>query len=619
MTVSQRLKRRHRASTLSMLSLGAPFAAQTVMLIVMLLERRWLFAAMIAPSMIGCLASMLAALQSRTTDNPAESSPTPNGMGDHVSARSGMARHDRAAAVEPSTLSAPSLEELYGLNDPMLWRSIVPRWLASPSMRTQVGIGADGPFFVDLAAQGPHALVAGTTGSGKSVLLQSWCLSMALHNSPQALRFVFLDFKGGSAFNALERLPHAVGSVCDLDLKHAARALRALEAELTRRERLVAKERVSAIHELKRPEPRLVIVIDEFHALKNQLPDYIDRLVRIASLGRSLGMHLIACTQNPIGQVGSDMKANMTLSICLRVRDALQSTELLGDGRAAAISPNSPGGAWVSDGESVMALRCSPVHDIDALVLAISTAAAFHGIDPAPALFTPPLPATFALESNHLVPRRSQLASPKSMTAPFALGDDGVGVGALSLDFTAGNIAIIGGRGRGKTTMLDTLAAVTRNLPGLSVRLSRRVCGEIMTERLHRDGVSSRACRAYRTGSAVPAAPRMLWLADDADDWLDPFAQDTQSETFRRALNDPSVTVVFAVETSKHVRVPEHCTTRVVFPTGERTIDLMDGIPPELLAVCDHDDIATPGRAVLLRQGKAMWIQCAYVSRRDSP
>ena len=135
-------------------------------------------------------------------------------------------------------------------------------------------------------------------------------------NGPEHLNFVFLDFKGGSAFRKLERLPHTVGSVCDLDLAHAVRALRALEAELTRREQLSAAVHASDIRDMVNPPPRLIVVIDEFHALKDQLPDYVNRLVRIASLGRSLGMYLIACTQNPMGQVSADMKANMSVSIC---------------------------------------------------------------------------------------------------------------------------------------------------------------------------------------------------------------------------------------------------------------------------------------------------------------
>ena len=124
---------------------------------------------------------------------------------------------------------------------------------------------------------------------------------MAVRNPPDRLHFVFLDFKGGSAFSVIERLPHTVGSVCDLDLNHAVRALRGAGAGAATQEHLVAAERVGSIGQLQSPPPSLIVVIDEFHALNNQLPDYVDRLVRIASLGRSLGMHVIACTQNPLG------------------------------------------------------------------------------------------------------------------------------------------------------------------------------------------------------------------------------------------------------------------------------------------------------------------------------
>ena len=118
----------------------------------------------------------------------------------------------------------------------------------------------------------------------------------------------------------------------------------------------------------------------------------MNRLVRIASLGRSLGMYLIACTQNPMGQVSADMKANMSVSICLRVRDRLQSCELLGDGRAADLSPAMPGAAFCNDSEQVTAFRCATARDIDAVCRQIAFASRFVGSPPQPSLFTAPLP-----------------------------------------------------------------------------------------------------------------------------------------------------------------------------------------------------------------------------------
>ena len=370
---------------------------------------------------------------------------------------------------DPSRIRSPSLEELTGLQaEPLPWRIIARTWLASPSLCVTVGMGSgQRPFTIDLPRQGPHALVAGTTGSGKSVLLQSWCLAMAVRNPPDRLHFVFLDFKGGSAFSVIERLPHTVGSVCDLDLNHAVRALRALELELRRREHLVAAERVGSIGQLQSPPPSLIVVIDEFHALNNQLPDYVDRLVRIASLGRSLGMHVIACTQNPLGQVSADMKANMALNICLRVRDGLQSIELLGDGRAASISPSAPGCAWRNDGESVEPFRCAFVSDIGAMVEAARTAAAFHGLVHASALFTAPLPRI--VEADMLPARSSDVPS-----VPFALADDGIGIDVAELAVNAGNVGIIGSAGRGKSTILALLAHRSRDILGLCVRWTRR-------------------------------------------------------------------------------------------------------------------------------------------------
>ena len=343
------------------------------------------------------------------------------------------------------------------------WRAIVGRWLEPLDLAVPIGMTGSEPLMLDLNRQGPHALVAGTTGSGKSVLLQSWCLALASMNGPEHLNFVFLDFKGGSAFRKLERLPHTVGSVCDLDLAHAVRALRALEAELTRREQLSAAVHASDIRDMVNPPPRLIVVIDEFHALKDQLPDYVNRLVRIASLGRSLGMYLIACTQNPMGQVSADMKANMSVSICLRVRDRLQSCELLGDGRAADLSPAMPGAAFCNDSEQVTAFRCATARDIDAVCRQIAFASRFVGSPPQPSLFTAPLP-------RHVKDRTVADHAPQRIR--FGLADDGINLREATVSLTGGNIGVIGPQGRGKTTLLKTLARHASMADGLAVRVS---------------------------------------------------------------------------------------------------------------------------------------------------
>ncbi|HCQ26898.1 MAG TPA: cell division protein FtsK, partial [Bifidobacterium longum] len=344
---------------LTMFAAACPMIAQALMMVILLLHGQWLFAAMIAPGIFACLVSLLLTLPS--PPGP-EKAPDPQQATIDVGITGDA--DDRAADLRHAP-SQPIESLLHFARLP--WRAIVGRWLEPLDLAVPIGMTGSEPLMLDLNRQGPHALVAGTTGSGKSVLLQSWCLALASMNGPEHLNFVFLDFKGGSAFRKLERLPHTVGSVCDLDLAHAVRALRALEAELTRREQLSAAVHASDIRDMVNPPPRLIVVIDEFHALKDQLPDYVNRLVRIASLGRSLGMYLIACTQNPMGQVSADMKANMSVSICLRVRDRLQSCELLGDGRAADLSPAMPGAAFCNDSEQVTAFRCATARDIDAV------------------------------------------------------------------------------------------------------------------------------------------------------------------------------------------------------------------------------------------------------------
>ncbi|MBO1755717.1 FtsK/SpoIIIE domain-containing protein [Allobranchiibius sp. CTAmp26] len=229
-------------------------------------------------------------------------------------------------------------------------------WATStPTPRALLGVGSDGPFWVDLAVDGPHALVAGTTGAGKSELLQTLITSLALGNPPDRLTFVLIDYKGGAAFQDCARLPHTLGLVTDLDAHLTSRALRSLEAEVRRRERLLAAVGASDIRDYDQAGrhealARLCIVIDEFRVLSEELPDFINGLVRIAAVGRSLGIHLILATQRPAGAVSADMRANLNLRIALRVRDASDSQDVIETDAAAAISASLPGRAIVRTG-----------------------------------------------------------------------------------------------------------------------------------------------------------------------------------------------------------------------------------------------------------------------------
>jgi S-DNA-T family DNA segregation ATPase FtsK/SpoIIIE len=255
---------------------------------------------------------------------------------------------------------AARLTEVLGL-EPVGPEQFLSRWAgAAPSTRTTLGVSFDGPFAIDLVTDGPHGLVAGTTGSGKSELLQTIVASLAVANRPDAMNFVLVDYKGGAAFKDAVRLPHTVGMVTDLDAHLVERALTSLGAELTRREHMLAAVGAKDIEDYfeararsgAEPMPRLLIVIDEFASMVRELPDFVAGLVNIAQRGRSLGIHLILATQRPSGVVSGEIRSNTNLRISLRVTDVADSNDIIGTSDAAQISASAPGRAYVRLGHA---------------------------------------------------------------------------------------------------------------------------------------------------------------------------------------------------------------------------------------------------------------------------
>ncbi|HLV05668.1 MAG TPA: FtsK/SpoIIIE domain-containing protein [Actinomycetaceae bacterium] len=238
------------------------------------------------------------------------------------------------------------------------WRengSLVPRDGSPPqrrrhdaTLRALIGQAATEPFTLDLRTQGPHALVGGTTGAGKSEFLQSWVLGMAAAHSPDRVTFLFVDYKGGSAFADCVDLPHTVGLVTDLSPHLVRRALTSLRAELHHREHLLNRKGAKDLVSLERtgdPEcpPSLIIIVDEFAALATDVPEFVDGVVDVAQRGRSLGLHLVLATQRPAGVIKDNLRANTNLRVALRMNDESDSTDVLGLPLAAGFDPALPG------------------------------------------------------------------------------------------------------------------------------------------------------------------------------------------------------------------------------------------------------------------------------------
>jgi DNA segregation ATPase FtsK/SpoIIIE, S-DNA-T family len=276
----------------------------------------------------------------------------------------------RDASMETTTALPASVRllDLIGLPNPTPV-AIADRWRLEPdSARTTIGLGPDGPVDLDLVRDGPHALVAGTTGSGKSELLRSMVAGLAATYSPDAMTFVLIDYKGGATFAECAALPHTVGVVTDLDPQSTRRALTSLDAELRRREELFARASVSDLAAYRRspqerldPLARLILIVDEFAALADELPDFLRGLVSIAQRGRSLGVHLVLATQRPGGVVSPEIRANTTLRVALRVTDAAESADVIGTPSANLIDKHRPGRAIMRTGSALTEIQTAQI------------------------------------------------------------------------------------------------------------------------------------------------------------------------------------------------------------------------------------------------------------------
>jgi DNA segregation ATPase FtsK/SpoIIIE, S-DNA-T family len=407
--------------------------------------------------------------------------------------------------------SIPQSVSLYGLapaQNAFNAKGIEKTWQSATfSARAPIGIGTNGAFWFDLDSDGPHALVGGTTGAGKSELLQTLVTSFAARYSPEATTFLLVDYKGGAAFRDVQNLPHVVGLVTDLDEALVERVLISLSAELRRREQWLKERACKDLAELARriPDqslPRLLIVIDEFAALKRELPDFVDGIVDIAQRGRSLGVHLILATQRPAGVISDNIRANTNLRIALRMNDAADSRDVLGTPAAASLSRSVPGRAFVRIGQAEMAevqiayggeavpgVETSEVVRVrafggpvqsdaarsgaevvsqqDAVVAMIGDAFANGGYQVPERPFREPLPTLFSREVLKGTPPFR--ANVPSGCLAYAVVDipEMQSQEAKLWNTASGNLVAIGVAGSGKTTFLETVLRQTRMTPGL--------------------------------------------------------------------------------------------------------------------------------------------------------
>ncbi|MBO2944181.1 type VII secretion protein EssC [Paenibacillus sp. F411] len=368
---------------------------------------------------------------------------------------------------------------------------------------------------IERGGHGPHGLIAGTTGSGKSEVIQSIVASLAAEFHPHDLAFMLIDYKGGGMSNTFLHLPHVVGTITNLDNNLIERAKVSLKAELVRRQKLLNDagnlQHIDEYYKLLRsgqgvPLPHLVIIIDEFAQLKKDQPEFMDELISIAAIGRTLGVHLILATQKPAGVVDDKIWSNSRFRICLRVQSEGDSRDMLKIPNAAWI--NKPGRGYFQVGSDevfeemqfawsgapytvhqddqdaavqIRELRLNgkyepmlapsqaskvhqeePMKQLQVFINQAAEAASAHGISRLPGPWLPPLPETLELEEvEALTAQEDQLASAGSLplTASAGLVDDLTQQcqRPLLLNLEQGHWVIYGMPGLGKTTLIQTM------------------------------------------------------------------------------------------------------------------------------------------------------------------
>ncbi|AWB88850.1 FtsK/SpoIIIE domain-containing protein [Salinibacterium hongtaonis] len=316
-----------------------------------------------------------------------------------------------------------------------------------------------GAVILDIVRDGPHAVIGGTTGSGKSELLISWVLALARRYPPDVVNLLLVDFKGGASFADVEQLQHCVGVVTDLDRDGAERALASLRAEVMHRERALAERGLRSIDDAVSAAeaglPRLVVVVDEFAAMVSDFPELHSLFSDLAARGRSLGIHLILCTQSPARAVRDSVMANCTLRLSLRVNNAHDSSAVIGTTSAAELPQHPVGRCLVSvAGAPPRLVQVAQAAQGDAL----DVVRRWGGVLPARRPWLPSLPAVVSGETLQRAAELEGVAvgstafgildRPQSQSQPVAVWNPR----------EHGTVLVVGGHGVGKTSALAALA-----------------------------------------------------------------------------------------------------------------------------------------------------------------
>ena len=386
---------------------------------------------------------------------------------------------------------------------------------SGPGLPVPIGASVGGPFVVDLVTDGPHAVIGGTTGSGKSELLITWTLALAAATAPDRLSLLLFDFKGGATFGDVVDLPHVVGLVTDLDETTADRALASLRAELRQRERILHSVGVRDVRDAPPGSlARLVIVVDEFAAMIESFPDLHGVFVDLAARGRSLGVHLVLCTQRPAAAVRDGVLANCDIRISLRVNNAGDSIAVVGVPDAASLPSTRPGRVVATlGGRAPVLAQIAEAVAADVAVVRRSSggsAARRPWLDPLPARI--PLDALRPSDDGFVLGALDLPAEQSQPTAVYRPSSDG-------------HLLVLGSSGRGATTLLGVLGAQRpAGWTVLHVPLDLEAGW---------DSVAEIAART-RAPAATESPERLLVLIDDLDillaRWGDEYGRAARSD-----------------------------------------------------------------------------------------